>query len=169
MKKWILIILGLIGLDQLTKYLVMTNMVENIDVIEIIPGVLAFQYVRNSGGVFGFGQGTSHEMPWLFIVFIVIAVAIFAYIFSKTDFKDKKLFWFRLATALLIAGALGNGIDRVIQDQHEVVDFIYFTALPENIWSYIFNVADMYLVVGIGIFIVDTFFLEPKRRKVTNG
>ena len=61
--------------------------------------------------------------------------------------------------ALLIAGSFGNAIDRAIQIDHAVIDFIDFN----GIWNAIFNFADTFLNVGIFLFFVDTFFLEKKR------
>lgn len=164
MKKWLLIILGLVGLDQLTKYIVSTTMVEDGASISIIKGVLEIAYTRNSGAVFGLFQGLA-ETYVIFLIFIGIAIALFGYMFYKTDFKDKKLIWYHLAIVLMIAGALGNGIDRIAQVDHNVVDFI---ASP-GIWGYIFNVADVYLNIGIALFVIDQFILEPKRNKVANG
>ncbi len=165
MKKWILIILGLLGLDQLTKYLVVANFAFEGDTLPIINGFFHITYVRNSGAVFGMSQGAAEQYFWVFLIVIVIATAIFVYMFSKIDFNDKRMFWYTLAISLLIAGALGNGVDRLIQPDHNVIDMIDF----RGIWQYVFNVADICLNIGIGLFIIDTFFLEPKRKKpVTN-
>lgn len=161
MKKWILIIIGLISLDQLTKWLVVANFTAEGDTLAIIPGFFHFTYVRNSGAVFGIFQGLA-ETYVVFLVIISVALVIFGYMFYKNDFKDKRTFWYTLGLSLLIAGALGNAIDRVVQPDHNVVDFIDF----RGIWQYIFNIADICLNVGIAIFIVDTIFLEPKRKKV---
>jgi len=60
-------------------------------------------------------------------------------------------------------GALGNIVDR-LRLKH-VVDFIDF----RGIWPYVFNIADMCLCIGIGFFLFDQLFLEPKRVKKTDG
>ena len=164
MTKWILIILGLLGLDQLTKLWVVTSFAAEGDTIPVIDGFFHWTYVRNSGAVFGLFQGLA-ETHVIFIIFVSIALIIFGVLFYKTDLTDKQLFWYHLALALMIAGALGNGFDRLFQPDHNVVDFIDF----RGIWSYVFNVADICLNVGIGLFILDAFILEPKRKKVTHG
>lgn len=163
MKKWILIILGLVGLDQLTKYLVVANFTYEGETLAVIKDFFHITYIRNSGAVFGLFQGLA-ETYVIFLIFICIALIIFGVMFFKIDFKDKKLFWYQLALSLLIAGALGNAFDRVFQFDHNVVDFIDF----RGIWQYVFNIADICLNVGIAIFLFDQFILEPKRKKV-NG
>jgi signal peptidase II len=164
MKKWILIILGLVGLDQLTKYLVVTSFAYEGQSLVVIKNFFQIRYVMNSNMVFGLKFLDSTKHYWVFVIFIVIAVAIFGSMLVKTDFKDKKLFWYHLSLALLISGALGNGLDRIFQDQHAVVDFIDFY----GIWQYVFNIADICLNVGIAIFLFDQFILEPRRKKI-NG
>ena len=164
MFKWILIILALVGLDQVTKALVVANFAVEGDSLAVIQDFFHITYVRNSGAVFGMFQGLAEEYI-VFLVIIGIALTIFIVMFVKNDFKDKKTFWYSLGLTLLIAGALGNAIDRVFQYDHNVVDMIDF----RGIWHYVFNVADICLNVGIAIFIIDQFFLEPKRTKKANG
>lgn len=164
MIKWIVLILALLGLDQITKALVVANFASEGDTIAVIQDFFHITYVRNSGAVFGLFQGLA-ETYVIFLIFISIALVVFGYMFIKNDFKDKKTFWFSLGLALLIAGALGNATDRLFQPDHNVVDFIDF----RGIWSFVFNVADICLNVGIAIFIMDQFLLEPKRKKSLNG
>ena len=52
-------------------------------------------------------------------------------------------------------------LDRVFQPDHRVVDYLDF----RGIWDYVFNFADMCLTVGIGLYVFDQFFLDPKRLK----
>lgn len=163
MYKWIIFILALVGLDQVTKALVVSNFALEGDTVAVIQDFFHITYVRNSGAVFGIFQGLADTYV-VFLVFISIALVVFGYLFIKNDYKDKKLFWYTLALSLLIAGALGNAIDRVFQPDHNVVDMIDF----RGIWQYVFNVADICLNVGIAVFIIDQFILEPKRKKV-NG
>jgi signal peptidase II len=160
---WLLLSLILIGFDQLVKaWVVGYFVVEGAPSMVIIDGVLQFTYVRNAGAVFGIGGEAG-----LFGVFIgaaILAFAVFGYLLAKSDFKNKKLWMYHLAIALLIAGAAGNFIDRLFQPDHNVVDFIDFILFPQ-IWRYVFNIADMCLVVGIGLFMFDQFLWEPKREK----
>ncbi|MCK5731726.1 MAG: signal peptidase II, partial [Tenericutes bacterium] len=144
-------------------FIVLANFTIEGETLPIIEGFFHITYVRNSGAVFGMFQGLA-ETYVIFLIFISIALVIFGYLFIKNDFKDKKTFWYTLGLSLLIAGALGNAIDRLFQPDHNVVDFIDF----RGIWAYIFNVADICLNVGIAIFMIDQFLLEPKRKKI-NG
>jgi len=158
MIKWIAIILILIGVDQGSKIWITSSLVQG-ESIPIINNFFHLTYTRNTGMLFGGFEGAATNYYWVFLIFAVLASGVFGYMFFKSDFKDKKLFVFRLAIALLIAGSLGNAIDRAVQVDHAVVDFLDFN----GIWSYIFNFADTFLNVGIFLFFVDVFFLEKKR------
>ena len=152
--KWLIIFIGLIVLDQVSKFLVSTNMQE-FESIPVINNFFAITYSRNSGMVFGALEGAASANFWILLIFAVVASGIFGYLFFKSDFKDKRLWIYRLALILLISGSIGNGIDRAIQPDHSVIDFLDF----HGIWVYIFNLADSFLVVGIGLFFIDTFIL----------
>ncbi len=158
MKKWIGLMVGLLALDQISKYIVSANEVN----MAIIEDFLHITYVRNLGLVFGFFQGATSTHTALLTIFAIITFGIFAYLFSKIDFKDKRTKWYALALSFLIAGTLGNGIDRLFQPDHGVIDFIDFRGLGD-LWTYIFNFADIYLNVGLALFFIDIFFLEKKR------
>ena len=157
---WLLLSLTLIGIDQLSKAWVVATFASEGDTLPIINGFFHFTYVRNAGAVFGLGSEAG--IYWVFIGAAILAFAVFGYLLAKSDAKNKKLWLYHLAIALLIAGATGNFIDRLFQPDHHVVDFIDF----RGIWNYVFNVADMCLVVGIGLFLFDQFLLEPKREKI---
>ncbi len=161
---WILVIIGLVGIDQLTKALVLARFTYEGQSLPVIENFFHITYVRNSGAVFGIFQGLA-ETYIIFLVIMGIALILFGYMFVKNDFKDKRTFWYSLALSLLIAGALGNAIDRLFQFDHNVVDFIDF----RGIWSFVFNFADMCLNVGIALFIFDQFLLEPKRKKLKDN
>ncbi len=163
MIKWIIIILALIGVDQGSKIWITSSLAPG-ESIPIINNFFHLTYTRNTGMLFGGFEGAAANYFWVFLIFAVLASGVFGYMFFKSDFNDKKLFVFRIALALLIAGSLGNAIDRAVQVDHAVVDFLDFN----GIWSYIFNFADTFLNVGIFLFFIDVFFLEKKRVKV-NG
>ncbi len=158
---YILLTVILVVIDQVSKaYMVEFLSSQPNLTFPVIEGFFHFTYVRNPGVVFGIGGDAG--LPLLFfIVTGLLAIGIFSYYLVKTDFKDKRLWVYHLGLALLIAGAAGNLIDRVVQVDHRVIDFLDF----RGIWGYIFNVADMCLSVGITVFLVDQLLLEPKRRK----
>ncbi|MDZ4196916.1 MAG: signal peptidase II [Candidatus Izemoplasmatales bacterium] len=161
---WIVLVALLVIIDQVSKYYMVFLLVAEQSTIPVIEGFFHFTYVRNPGVVFGIG-GNSGLPLIFFIVTGILAIGIFSFFLYKTNFKDKKLFIYHLALALLIAGSLGNLIDRVVQVDHKVIDFLDF----RGIWDFIFNFADMCLTVGMGIFVFDQFILEPKRRKTNEN
>lgn len=151
----------LIALDQWTKYMVLFH-VKPLGSILLIPGVLSFTYHENRGAVWGIMQG---QIPVL-IVTTVIILAVVLWIYSRIP-DTKKYRWLDFIAVLVIAGAIGNFIDRLFR--RYVVDFIYF----ELIDFPIFNVADMYVVIAafllifVSIFVYkedsDFDFLNPKK------
>lgn len=160
MKKWIILIIGLLGIDQLTKYIVFTNKIMD---QAIIKDVLHIQYTKNYGLVFGMFQGATTSHTILLAGFAVLALGVFGFMLYKNDFKDKRTKWYALALSLLIAGTLGNAIDRLFQADNGVIDFIAFIAFPQ-VWNFPFNFADAFLNVGLVLLFIDVFFLEKKRQ-----
>lgn len=164
MKKWIGIMLGLFGLDQLSKFLIASNYFESESRV-IISQVLNFTYVRNGGLVWGLEQGATEKYVLPLALLAAAAMGIFIYLFIKNDFTDKRTKWYLLALSFLMAGTLGNGIDRLIQSDHRVIDFIdveLFNGFLDNLLA-VFNLADLYLNVGLVLLFIDIFFLEKKR------
>ena len=129
-----------VGLDQLSKYLVVTNM-ELYDSIDIIPGVLRFTYIQNEGAAFG----SMDQHRWIFMILSTVTIiCIIAYMFWKKP-QNKLL----LASLILVTGGgIGNMIDRVALEY--VIDFIDFCAFP-SVWMWIFNIADSCVCVGAGL------------------
>ncbi|OIJ09828.1 signal peptidase II [Anaerobacillus arseniciselenatis] len=152
MKYYILALIILI-LDQWTKWIVVTQM-ELRQQIPIIENLLYFTSHRNKGAAFGILQG----QMWLFFIVTVIVVVFVVYYMNKHA-KESKLLGISLG--LVLGGAIGNFIDRLFRG--EVVDFI-----DVYIFTYdfaIFNVADMALVIGVGILMVQIFLEERNARE----
>nr|WP_274528845.1 signal peptidase II [Paenibacillus piscarius] len=136
-------------IDQGTKYLIATRL-ELAEQIPVIKDFFIITSHRNRGAAFGILQG----QQWFFIVITVIVVAGIVWYLNKTR-KTRKLL--PTALALVLGGAVGNFLDRILNG--EVVDFLMF-----NFGSYtfpIFNVADSCIVIGVGLIILDTL-LEVK-------
>ena len=132
-----LLALLVIIIDQVTKWLVMTNM-ELRESISIIDDFLYITSHRNSGAAWGILAG---QMTFFYIITAIVIVVIIYYI--KKYAQESKLLGIGLG--LILGGAIGNFIDRLAYQ--EVVDFIdmYFGS-----YSYpIFNIADSALVVGV--------------------
>ena len=145
---YILIILGLIGLDQISKFLAVKYLV-NIGSIPIIKDIFHLTYVENRGAAFGMFQNNQ-------MIFVVVALA--ACIFGLYYLYKKQLNLLgKSAIILIIAGAIGNLIDRVRLGF--VVDYFDFRI----VWNYVFNVADVFVVIGtILLCIYITFFENDK-------
>jgi signal peptidase II len=156
---WLLLAAALVVVDQLVKAAVVAGFSSVGESLPVITGFFHLTYVRNPGAVFGIGGGESGIPLVFFIVVGAAAIAIFAYMIAKNDYKDKRRFCYALALSLLVAGAFGNLIDRIFQPDHRVVDYLDF----RGIWDYVFNFADMCLSVGIGLYVFDQFILDPKR------
>lgn len=138
----ILIILG-IGLDQLTKYLVVHN-IKNSGSLTIIKNVLRITYVENRGAAFGILQ----EQMWFFILITVVTLSVLFYMLIR-NYKHMSL-WVIISLSMVIGGTIGNFIDRWRLGY--VVDFISLRFFNRYDFA-VFNVADMLIVVG-GIMIM---------------
>ncbi|MBQ4066382.1 MAG: signal peptidase II [Clostridia bacterium] len=161
----LLISLGVVVLDQITKVIVM-NAIPAGKVIEVIKGVLNLTYVENKGAAFGMLS----EHRWVFMVISVVAiVAIFVFI----KIEKPKSYWVKTPLAFILGGGIGNMIDRVFRPG--VVDFIdaAFVQYPSVSFDGgfsvsledfpIFNIADCFITVGCGILIVYLLAVELPR------
>jgi signal peptidase II len=137
-------VLFLVLLDQLTKqYIVSTlNLGESIEVIKNFFYITSHE---NDGAAWGILGG-----QMIILIFItIISFALFYYLLKEIDFKEKLLY--SIAVTLLISGAIGNFIDRVLAGY--VVDFLDFIIFGYDFPT--FNVADMALVIGVALFAFD--------------
>ena len=140
---WLLISLGVVVADQLTKWLTV-SFLEVGESVAVIPSVLNFTYVQNRGAAFGMLA----DRRWVFM--IISTLAIGALIFYLWKFRPDSP-WGCVALSLIIGGGIGNMIDRVALSY--VIDFIDFCALGD-LWVWVFNVADACVCVGGGILFV---------------
>lgn len=141
----------LTGFDQLTKLLAVENLKGKAD-IPLIPNVLYFQYLENRGAAFGIFQDRK-----IFLVLLTSLILVgVCYVLWKIP-ADKKYIYLKLLCFLITAGGIGNLIDRVRLDY--VIDFIYFAPIDFPV----FNVADIYVSVGmVLLFIVVLFYYKDE-------
>ena len=129
-KKYILALIGfaiLVFLDQWTKQLAVSHLMDQGNII-LIPGVLQLHYMENK--------------TIFFCIITPILCALMICLFIKLP--DKKEYGsLRLILVFLLAGAIGNFIDRI--SYHYVIDFIYFSLINFPV----FNVADIYVTCGV--------------------
>jgi len=131
-------------LDQATKYLVDNYFVLG-QSLPIIKNIFHLTYVQNRGAAFGILQGKSN----FFIVVTVVAIGLIIYFYKDLPLDN----WFNsLALGLVLAGIIGNLIDRVRLGY--VVDFFDF-----RIWP-VFNIADSAIVVAAFIMGYWILFLD---------
>ena len=144
--------LVIILLDQLTKYWMLEGLsLREVGQVEVLPPILNFSYVENTGVSFGlFGGGGAR---WFLSVFSVLVAAGLAWWAVKAQ---RRLLI--SAIGLVIGGAIGNAIDRI--QYGYVVDFIDFSGT--GLFPWVFNVADSAITVGILLLILDSVMSERK-------
>ena len=131
---------GLIAADLLTK--LTASKLGSREVV-LIPGVLSLSYIENHGAAFGIMQGRQ----WLLIVISAVMIAA-AVVFYIRRIRDIQYRYLRVLIVFLVAGALGNMIDRIMLGY--VRDFIYFKLIDFPV----FNVADIYVTVSAVLILI---------------
>lgn len=152
----VLLIAVLLGVDQLAKYWAANVLRAQGDVM-IWPNVFHFTYVENRGAAFGMLQ----NKQWFFVIMTVIVLAFIIW-YWKSIPCNKWGSWMKFALILIISGALGNLIDRVVRGY--VVDFLYFVLIDFPV----FNIADICVVIGVGILMPVLLFGDIEPGKATN-
>jgi signal peptidase II len=153
MKHWLWLSLLILVLDQLTKWLVLANL-QPFEIIELIPN-LNLTLMFNTGAAFSFLADAGGWQRWLLaITALAVTGALTVWLF-RLETSER---WLALGLALLIGGALGNLIDRVLLGH--VVDFIqvYLPFMPFaifNPWP-AFNIADSAISIGVVILLIAT-------------
>lgn len=140
-----------VALDQWTKWLVVKNMTLN-ERIVILDPYLALYSHRNRGAAWGMLQG---QMGLFTIITIIVIIGIIYYFHKEA--KGKPMF--QVGLMLLLGGAIGNFIDRLVKN--EVVDFADVLIPIINYDFPIFNIADAALTIGVVITIL--FILKEER------
>ncbi len=154
-----LLIAALIIIDQLSKGAIQSSLYYG-QTIPVLEGFFSIAYVKNSGAAFGFmAQGPDWFRQ---IFFLGLPVLFCGYIFYLLVKTLRGPFYISLAYALIIAGAVGNLIDRFSLGY--VVDFLMFYWKDEANHFPAFNVADSCITVAAGLLIID-FISQLKNKK----
>ncbi|WP_042271693.1 signal peptidase II [[Clostridium] dakarense] len=144
-----LIIVLLIGIDQLSKVWAL-NSLKYIGSIPILENVFHLTYVENRGAAFGMFQNNQ-----MIFVIVALSASIFGLYYL---YKNKNINLLgKAGIILIISGAIGNLIDRVRLGF--VVDYFDF----RFIWEYVFNVADVFVVVGTILLCVYILFFDNEK------
>ena len=151
MRKWLGLALAVIVFDHLTKWWVSSTLGYQ----EFIPVLPFFSLVRvhNAGAAFSFLADAGGWQRWFFIAIGIIATVIIVRLLKRHAHEPRLAF----SLALVLGGALGNVIDRVVLGH--VVDFLYFH-YRDFAWP-AFNVADSAISVGAALLIWDSLFGKP--------
>jgi len=152
MKKYILLIAAVVGLDQFTKYLVVYNM-ELYESFPVVEGFFNITFILNPGAAFGMMADLNEAYRQLFFIMITIIAII---IITSLAYREKQHKLRLFSYVLIISGALGNLVDRVLVGK--VVDFLDFY-IGKYHWP-AFNVADCAISVGIFFLIIDIIFIK---------
>lgn len=150
---WLMIIAGVIFLDQLTKWLTVINL-DYLETVPIIENVFHFTYVRNTGAAFSMFSAPNQR--WIFMSISTVAIiALLVYLW----FNRKESALLCVAMSFIIGGGIGNMIDRCILKY--VIDMLDFRLINFAV----FNVADSFVCVGVGMFALAVVLEEMKEMK----
>jgi len=167
LRLWLTVGLG-VALDLVSKYVAWTLLRGPPDeggrTVSAIPGWLQFVASRNPGIVFGFSFADSMGPAAgraVTIALTLLTSALIFYVFASSLPRQR---WVHFWCGLILAGALGNLYDRLIfgyvRDLIQITAAFHVAGFAVD-WPYIFNVADVYLVIGV-IAVAGTFLFGPK-------
>ncbi|MEG1446327.1 MAG: signal peptidase II [Ruthenibacterium sp.] len=147
----ILFTAALVAIDQITKMLA-TMYLAPVGVMPFIPGVMQLQYVLNDGAAFSILSGNRYFLIGVTGI-ALLALAIYLFV-KKPQSRLEHLAW-----VLVLAGGLGNLIDRILNGV--VVDFFAVTFMNFAV----FNVADCFVCIGVGLLFLFFILEEVKAKK----
>lgn len=145
---YVVLILVIVAIDQLSKWLVVLY-VKPIDTVPLIQNIFHLTYSENTGAAFSILQG---KQTFLVLVTAIAMTVMFVYL-MKWSTQQGDIFA-KIAFAMLIGGGIGNLIDRIRLGY--VVDF--FDARFINFA--VFNMADSFVVVGVGLYLITQIFVK---------
>ena len=149
---WLVAILGII-FDQITKYIVVQNFAEIGDTLPLWTNVFHFTYVINTGAAFSFFRGQVEILRWISLV-VSLVLVVFVWYAPRLALLEQ------LGYGFILAGAVGNGIDRFLFGY--VVDFLDFRLINFPV----FNLADVAINIGVVVLLIASFTdsSKPSRR-----
>ena len=151
--EWLLIA-SVAAFDQLTKYLVVRRL-ELHESVAIIPGLVDFTHVRNTGAAFGLLNAVEFPgKPLVIAAIALVALAVMGAYAAQLPAEHRVA---RIGLALILGGAAGNLIDRIRQGY--VVDYVDVYRGDWHFWA--FNVADAAITAGVILIVLD--LLWPQR------
>tara|TARA_B100001029_G_scaffold76977_1_gene62938 strand:- start:155 stop:625 length:471 start_codon:yes stop_codon:yes gene_type:complete len=138
--------------DQISKTIVVKTM-SLYESIPVIQNFFHFTYITNDGMAFGI------NFPFGYYIFTSVSILLTLFLFWYLWSVRTHSIVIRLGISFIIAGAIGNLIDRIFLGA--VIDFLDF--MIGNFHWYVFNLADSYVTVGMVLVLIDSIILEKKR------
>ncbi len=158
MLKWLWVSLVVVVLDQATKFLASGTLILH-DPVAVLP-FFNLTLMHNPGAAFSFLAGASGWQRWFFTALAVVVSVVLAVWLRRLQPQEK---WMAAALALVLGGAVGNLIDRVMYGY--VVDFIQ---LFYEGWYYpAFNIADSAITVGAVMLVIDALRGKEKQGRLS--
>ncbi len=151
---WCLFGLLMVLADQITKWIATVKLVDRTGV-DFIKGFVEFYYTTNTGAAFSSFAG---RRTLLIVLPIIMMIALLIYLYKSKDNSP----WMNLAVITIIAGGLGNLIDRIFYGY--VVDFINFQFISFPV----FNLADIFVCVGGILLVVYILFFSSDSKGKEN-
>jgi len=154
---WITMVV-IIALDQITKALTRRHLYLG-ESIDVWGSFLRFTHLQNTGAAFSLSLPNESYNRIFFIVTSILAIALIIYLLFRATHKIQ--IW---AFGLVLGGALGNLIDRIIRGG--VTDFIDFD-IPDMLGMQrfpVFNVADSAIFIGMTLLIIDMLFISGRQK-----
>ena len=153
---WYALALIIIVIDQWTKWLAETKLTFH-DPVPVIEPFLNWTLAYNYGAAFSFLADAGGWQKWFFSG-LALLMSLFLIIYLLK--APRKATLLSLGLAMVLGGALGNLIDRLLHGH--VIDFIHVHYA--DVWHYpIFNIADIAISLGVVLIVIDMLFLEKKR------
>lgn len=164
--RWVLLgVVVTVGvvLDQVSKQIAEQRLTLD-RFVPVIEGFFALRLSRNQGAFFSLGESMSDGVRRAFFIVATLgAIALIGHLYRKAEDGQRALRW---ALALLLAGAVGNLIDRVLYGS--VIDFLHLHLKDVFHWA-TFNFADIYITFGLVFLLVDLFRAKKPAVKRTAG
>lgn len=153
MGRWLSLSVVVIVLDQITKYIAEARLVYA-EPLAVVPS-FNLTLLYNRGAAFSFLSDASGWQRWFFVT-ISLAASIFLVCWLRRLGSEQRLL--ALALALVLGGAVGNLVDRLLLGH--VIDFIQL--YYRDFYFPAFNVADSAITVGAVLLVWDALFARPK-------
>lgn len=148
---YIILFVILLLLDQFTKYIIEQSfyLYESIPIIE---DLFNLTYVENRGIAFGLFQG---KLNIISVLTVLAIIGIFVYVLKER--KNLSMLE-KISYTLILSGAVGNMADRIFRGF--VIDMLDF----RGIWSFVFNLADVWINLGVALLLLDYFVFHKKKK-----